>query len=113
MDTVRTDKNGVAVSRPLPLGRYRIVESRAADFYAPDKTPIEAELEYAGQIVRVAMTNKSVYTNVSITKAGYYEVMAGQNIRYTFSGIERLRPSGYRKYPLPISDLAAVHENRG
>ena len=87
VDTVRTDKNGVAVSRPLPLGRYRIVESRAADFYVPDKTPIEAELEYAGQIVKVTMSNKSVYTNVSITKTGYYEVMAGQNIRYTFSGI--------------------------
>ena len=87
VDTVRTDKNGIAVSRPLPLGRYRIVESKPADFYVPDKTPIEAELEYAGQIVRAAMTNKSVYTNVSIQKTGYYEVMAGQNIRYTFSGI--------------------------
>ena len=87
VDTVRTDKNGVAVSSPLPLGRYKIIESKAADFYVLDKTPIEAELEYAGQIVKVAMTNKSVSTNVSIQKTGYYEVMAGQNIRYTFSGI--------------------------
>ena len=87
VDTVRTDKNGVAVSSPLPLGRYKIIESKAADFYALDKTPIEAELEYAGQIVKVSMTNKSVSTNVSIQKTGYYEVMAGQNIRYTFSGI--------------------------
>ena len=87
VETVRTDRNGVAVSSPLPLGRYRIVESKAADFYALDKTPIEVELEYAGQIVRAAMTNKPVYTNVSIQKTGYYEVMAGQNIRYTFSGI--------------------------
>ena len=87
METVRTDKNGVAVSRPLPLGRYRIVESKAADFYVLDKTPIEVELEYAGQIVKASMTNNSLYTNVSIQKTGYYEVMAGQNIRYTFSGI--------------------------
>ena len=33
VDTIRTDKNGVAVSKPLPLGRYKIVESKAADFY--------------------------------------------------------------------------------
>ena len=87
VDTVKTDKNGVAVSRPLPLGRYKIVESKAADFYGLDKTPIEAELEYAGQIVKVSMTNKSLYTNVSIKKTGYAEVMAGQTIRYTFSEI--------------------------
>ena len=87
VDTVRTDKNGVAVSRPLPLGRYKIVESKAADFYGLDKTPIDVEIEYAGQIVKAAMTNKSLYTNVSIKKTGYYEVMAGQTIRYTFSEI--------------------------
>lgn len=87
VDTIKTDKNGVASSRPLPLGRYKIVESKAADFYGLDKTPIEVEIEYAGQIVKAAMTNKSLYTNVSIKKTGYVEVMPGQQIRYDFSGI--------------------------
>ncbi len=87
VDTIVTNKNGVAVSKPLPLGRYKIVESQAADFYALDKTPIEVEIEFAGQIVKAAMTNKSLYTNVAIQKTGYAEVMPGQNIRYTFSGI--------------------------
>ena len=87
VDTIKTDKNGVAATKPLPLGRYKLVESKAADFYALDKTPIEVEIEFAGQIVRAAMTNKSLYTNVSITKRGYVEVMPGQNIRYDFSGI--------------------------
>ena len=87
VDTVRTDKNGVAVSKPLPLGRYQIEESKAADFYGLDKTPIEAEIEHAGQIVKVAMTNKALTTNVSIKKTGYAEVMPGQDIRYTFSEI--------------------------
>ncbi len=87
VDTVETDKNGVASSRPLPLGRYKIVESKAADFYGLDKTPIEVEIEFAGQIVKAAMTNKGLYTNVSIQKTGYVEVMPGQQIRYDFSGI--------------------------
>ena len=87
VDTIKTDKNGVASSRPLPLGRYKIVESKAADFYGLDQTPIEVEIEYAGQIVKTAMTNKSLYTNVSIQKTGYVEVMPGQQIRYDFSGI--------------------------
>ena len=87
VDTIRTDKNGVAVSKPLPLARYEVIESKAADFYGLDKTPIEVEIEYAGQIVKAAMTNRSLYTNVAIQKTGYAEVMPGQNIRYTFSGI--------------------------
>ena len=37
--------------RPLPLGRYKVVESRATDFYGLDKTPIEAEIEFAGQMI--------------------------------------------------------------
>ena len=87
VDTIRTGKNGVAVSKPLPLARYEVIESQAADFYGLDKTPIEVEIEYAGQIVKAVMTNKSLYTNVAIQKTGYAEVMPGQNIRYTFSGI--------------------------
>ena len=87
VDTIKTDKNGLAVSKPLPLARYKIVESKAAEFYGLDKTPIEVEIEHAGQIVKVSMTNKSLYTNVSIKKTGYVEVMPGQLVRYNFTGI--------------------------
>ncbi len=87
VDTIRADKNGVAVSKPLPLGRYKVLESKAAEFYGLDKTPIEVEIEHAGQIVKTVMTNKALYTNVSIKKTGFVEVMPGQQIRYDFSGI--------------------------
>ena len=87
VDTIKTDKNGLAVSKPLPLARYKIVESKAAEFYGLDKTPIEVEIEYAGQIVKASMTNKSLSTNVSIKKTGYVEVMPGQFVRYNFTGI--------------------------
>ena len=87
VDTIKTDKNGLAVSKPLPLARYKIVESKAAEFYGLDKTPIEVEIEYAGQIVKASMTNKSLSTNVSIKKTGYVEVMPGQLVRYNFAGI--------------------------
>jgi len=87
VDTIQTNKNGIAVTKPLPLAQYKIVESRAAEFYGLDKTPIEVEIEHEGQIVKAAMTNKSLHTNVSIKKTGYVEVMPGQSIRYDFSGI--------------------------
>ena len=87
VDTIKTDKNGLAVSKLLPLARYKIVESKAAEFYGLDKTPIEVEIEYAGQIVKASMTNKSLSTNVSIKKTGYVEVMPGQLVRYNFADI--------------------------
>lgn len=87
VDTIKTDKNGLAVSKPLPLARYKIVESKAAEFYGLDKTPIEVEIEYAGQIVKASMTNKSLSTNVSIKKTGYVEAMPGQLVRYNFADI--------------------------
>ncbi len=87
VDTIQTDKNGLAVSKPLPLGRYTVKEAKAPEFYALDATPMEAELEFSGQIVRLAMTDESLYTNVSIAKRGYAQVMPGQQIRYDFSNI--------------------------
>lgn len=87
VDTIKTDKNGLAGSKPLPLARYKIVESKAAEFYGLDKTPIEVEIEYAGQIVKASITNKSLFTNVSIKKTGYVEVMPGQLVRYNFADI--------------------------
>ena len=87
VDTIRTDKNGIARSKPLPLGRYTIRETQATEFYGISNDAMEVEIEFSGQIVRVAMTNKSLYTNVSITKRGYSQVMPGQTIRYDFSDI--------------------------
>ena len=87
VDTIRTDKNGIAATRALPLGQYRVVESKTADFYVLDDTPFYVDLLFAGQIVHIAATNKSVVTGVSITKSGYKEVMPGQMERFTLSNV--------------------------
>lgn len=87
VDTIRTGKNGIAATKALPLGQYKVVESKAANFYALDSTPFYVELQFAGQIVRIAATNKSLITSVGINKAGYKEVMPGQMERFTFTGI--------------------------
>ena len=87
VDTIKTDKNGIAKSKPLPLGRYTVKETQAAEFYGLESAVMEAEIEFAGQIVRMAMTNKSLYTNVSITKRGYAQVMPGQSVKYDVTNI--------------------------
>jgi uncharacterized surface anchored protein len=87
VDTVMSDKNGLAVSKLLPLGRYIIRESTSPAYYSATKDAIEAEIEFSGQIVRLTVLNSSVYTNVSVTKRGYTEVVSGQSIRYDFKSI--------------------------
>ena len=88
VDTVKTDKNGRAVSKPLPLGRYVIKETKAPNYYIADNTEINAEIEFSGQIVRLEVLNKSCYTNVSVTKRGYNQIVPGQEVRYTFTNIK-------------------------
>ena len=87
VDTIRTDKNGRAVSKLLPLSRYTIREVKAPNYYAINTTVMTAYLEHEGQIVTFEVENSSVSTGVSIKKTGYAQVMPGQPIRYTLTQI--------------------------
>ena len=87
VDTIRTDRNGRATSKLLPLSRYTIREVRAPAFYSASPTAMTAYLDHEGQIVTFEVTNASVNTGVAIKKTGPSEVMPDQPIRYTFSQI--------------------------
>ena len=87
VDTIRTDRNGRATSKLLPLSRYTIREVRSPAFYSANPTVMTAYLEHEGQIVTFDVTNASVNTGVAIKKTGPSEVMPDQPIRYTFSQI--------------------------
>ena len=87
VDTIKSDSRGLAVSKPLPLGRYTIKEVKAPDNYGVNDTILNAYLEHKGQILTFEVTNKSLTTGVAITKTGPKEVMGGQPVRYMFSRI--------------------------
>ncbi len=87
VDTIKTDKNGRAASKTLPLGLYTVRETVAPTYYSINETVMTANLEFSGQIVTFEVLDKSVSTGVSITKRGYNEVMPNNPIVYTFSNI--------------------------
>ncbi len=87
VDTIKSDKRGLASSKPLPLGRYTIRETKAPANYGVSGQELTAYLEHEGQILRFEVTNKSLTTGVSITKTGPREAMAGQPVNYVLSGI--------------------------
>ena len=87
VDTIESNSRGLAVSKPLPLGRYIVKEVSSPQYYSVSEEEVTVYLEHEGQIVQIEFLNESVYTNVSIGKSGYTEVMPGQEIRYTFKDI--------------------------
>ena len=87
VDTIESNSRGLAVSKPLPLGRYIVKEVSSPRYYSVSDEEVTVYLEHEGQIVQIEFLNESVYTNVSINKSGYTEVVPGQEIRYTFKDI--------------------------
>ena len=88
VDTIKSDRNGRAISKTLPLSRYTIREIKAPANYSINPTVMTAYLEFNGQIVTFEVQNTSVATGVSIKKTGPVQAVPGQPIRYVFSDIK-------------------------
>lgn len=88
VDTIKSDRNGRAVSKTLPLSHYTIREIKAPANYSINPTVMTAYLEFNGQIVTFEVQDSSVSTGISIKKTGPVQAVPGQPIRYVFSQIK-------------------------
>lgn len=88
VDTIKSDRNGRAVSKTLPLSRYTVREIKAPANYSINPTMMTAYLEFNGQIVTFEVQDSSVSTGISIKKTGPVQAVPGQPIRYVFSDIK-------------------------
>ena len=88
VDTIKSDRNGRAVSKTLPLSRYTVREIKAPANYSINPTAMTAYLEFNGQIVTFEVQDSSVSTGISIKKTGPVQAVPGQPIRYVFSDIK-------------------------
>ena len=77
VDYITTDVRGVAASKPLPLGRYKIVEVTAPAYWQVSGKTFDETLEYSGQIIKVSDYDKPSSLGVVITKRGNAEVLTG------------------------------------
>ena len=85
VDYITTDARGVAASKPLPLGRYKIVEVTAPTYWQLSGKTFDETLEYSGQIIKVSDYDKPSNLGVTITKRGNAEALAGSQMRYDFT----------------------------
>lgn len=89
VDTMATDPaNGMATSKPLPLGVYGIKEKTSPKYYFTDGKIFYAEVKVNGDLVKFRVKNKPVDLETTVEKRGVVEAMAGSSILYTLSGIE-------------------------
>ena len=88
VDTIKSDRNGRAVSKTLPLSRYTVREIKAPANYSINPTVMTAYLEFNGQIVTFEVQDSSISTGVSIKKTGPVQAVPNQPIRYVFSNIK-------------------------
>lgn len=88
VDTIKSDRNGRAISKTLPLSRYTVREIKAPANYSINPTMMTAYLEFNGQTVTFEVQDSSVSTGISIKKTGPVQAVPGQPIRYVFSDIK-------------------------
>jgi hypothetical protein len=82
VDRIISNQRGMAVSKPLPLGRYYAVQVTAPTHYMINPQPVPFEIEFASQIVRFTFPNFPANTGVSINLQGQREAMQGHGIFY-------------------------------
>lgn len=63
IDEITTDKNGIAKSKQLYLGKYTVIEKTAHDTFVNANEQYDVELTYAGQNVTVTSTAFSVFND--------------------------------------------------
>ena len=61
VDTLTTDENGAAESKPLYLGKYTVRETKAPYGMVLNSTPKTVELTYAGETVKLTETAAEFY----------------------------------------------------
>lgn len=63
VDEITTDKNGIAKSKQLYLGKYTVIEKTAPDTFVNANEQYDVELTYAGQNVSATSTALSVFND--------------------------------------------------
>ena len=74
VDEITTGEDGIAISKALYLGKYKVTEKAAPDGFVKDTTEYIVELSYAGQNIKVTstalnMNNQRQKVSVSLAKS--------------------------------------------
>lgn len=85
MDTVTTNKEGIAISKKLDLGNYKVKEAETAKWYILNDKSINVEIKENEQIIECKLTNDPHNPSVNIEKNTKNTVQSNGEIDYEFN----------------------------
>ena len=84
MDTIITDKAGIAISKKLEKGKYTVQEVATGKWYILDEKLYEAEIKENNEIIKLNITNKSKDPEVEIKKSCKNVTKSNDELDYSF-----------------------------
>lgn len=88
IDTLITNKEGIATSKDLYKGNYYLKElDTGSVYYLLNQETFEFEIKNNGETIPIVIDNEGTDIKVDVDKEGTIEIAPGDNVNYTFSNI--------------------------
>lgn len=87
VDRIKTNEEGIAITKDLLKGKYFIKEVKQAKYYLLNKKIYEVEIVNHKDLVEQEILNDSVDIDIEIEKTGFIETQNKDNIYYNFKNI--------------------------
>lgn len=88
IETLITDKEGIALSQVLYKGKYYLKElETGSNYYLLNEDTFEFEIAKNGETIKKTIKNEPVDITVDVDKTGTAEIKPGEEVNYEFSNI--------------------------
>lgn len=85
VDWVQTDSEGIAISKDLEKGKYKIKEVETSNWYLLDENERNVEVTTNNQIITLTLENQPAKPDEEIVKTGPEKVLAREEIEYSIN----------------------------
>ena len=82
VDTLQTDSEGIAISKDLEKGKYKIKEVETSKWYLLDENERNVEVTNNNQIITLTLENQPAKPDEEIVKTGPEKALAREEIEY-------------------------------
>lgn len=82
VDTITTNEEGIAITKDLEKGKYRVKETKTNEWYLLDKNDYILEIEENNQLLTLNVKNTPGIPNEEVEKTGRDSAIADEEIEY-------------------------------
>ena len=85
VEKINTNNEGIAISSKLPIGKYKLKETKTEEWYILNNKYYEALIEENNQTIVLEIQNESVKPKIELEKRGTEKAQPGEEIKYEFN----------------------------